>query len=123
MNYSGIAKNVLAALKSAGQQVLITHTTPSAYDPAAGYSAPTTASEFGYGAILLQSPKTPTDVVIPNTMVLAQERHLFLAASGLTFAPSLGDTITLATSETFTVVDLIVFTPAGVPLYYDLTLQ
>lgn len=123
MNYAGIAANVLAALKSVGQKVLLTHTAPGAYDPATGLGAPTITTTYGWGAMLLLSPRAMTDMEIAGTLVAAEEKHLFLSAAGLSFAPSLGDHITLATSQDFVVSSFITFNPAGVPLYYDLTLQ
>lgn len=113
--YDEMAATALSLLGEFGQAVTITRTTSGGYDPAAGgITAPTTASQSG-SAVVREYARQHVD----GTLIQAGDKRVILSASGLSFAPAPGDSVT-AGGDVLQVVSVIERNPAGTPLVYEL---
>lgn len=113
--YDEMAATALALLSEFGQPVTIARTTPGGYDPATGgVTAPITTSQAG-SAVVREYARQHID----GTLIQAGDKRVIVAASGLTFAPAPGDSVT-ASGDVLQVVSVIERNPAGTALVYEL---
>lgn len=113
--YDEMAAVALELLREFGQPVIIARTTAGSYDPGTGVeSDPVTASQAG-SAVVREYDRR----FIDGAMIMAGDKRVILAASGLTFAPMPGDSV-MAGGGMLHVVSVLERNPAGTPLVYEL---
>lgn len=112
--YDEMAVVALELLGEFGQGVTIARTTSGGYDPATGGVTAPTASQSG-SAVVREYARQHVD----GTLIQSGDKRVILAASGLTFAPAPGDSVT-AGGDVLQVVSVIERNPAGTPLVYEL---
>jgi len=107
-----------------GQTVTLTREVSGTYDPTTGTSAITTSTQTGKGVIL---PFSAGLRKLAGTNIAIGDKQCLLSAlktdgSALT-APVVGDTLTDSNSVVYEIVEVNPLEPAGLRIFYDLTLR
>ena len=121
MNYTRAAATALRLLqpppKGGGAVVTLTTQTAEAYDPTTGAATVTTSTQYGYG---VRADWTKQDE--SWTLVAVNDVKLIMAASGITTAPKVNDTV-LYDGITSTIISVKPAQPATVAIVYILNLR
>ena len=121
MNYARAAATALRLLQlppdGGGATVTLTTQTSGAYDPTTGSATVTTSTQSGYGVRVDWTKQDES-----WTLVQVNDVKLVLAASGITTAPKVNDTV-LFDGITYTVISVKPAQPATVAIVYMLNLR
>ena len=121
MNYIRAAATALRLLQpppnGGGAAVTLTTQTAGSYDPTTGAATVTTATQSGFG---IRTDWTKQDE--SWTLVAVNDVKLIMAASGLTTAPKVNDTV-LFDGITYTIISVKPAQPATVAIVYTLNLR
>lgn len=110
--------SVLQALTYAGQGLTITKVTEGTYNPATGTTSGGSTTDYT-GTGLLHAYR---NFDIDGTRILATDRKLILAASGLSYVPTTGDKITYG-STVYSVIAISPFEFNGTAFAYVLQVR
>jgi hypothetical protein len=130
MNYSALAGNVVAIIRDAGQEISISHVVPSegwekSWDPVTDTpywvdsegvtttTDPATLSTRSGYAVEVKNRNTP------GQSLEVKRYRTWLS----TITPDIGDEITTAAGQTFTVVAVNTVQPGGVTLYAEVQVE
>ena len=116
-NYSPSVATALKLIAKFGAAVTLTTQTTGAYDIPTGAATVTTSTQSGYG---VRTEWTKQDE--SWTLVQVNDVKLVLAASGITTAPKVNDTV-LFDGISYTVISVKPAQPATVAIVYTLNLR
>lgn len=121
--YAQVRTAVHKLLKTAGQELTLTRVIEGAYDTATSSAATTTSTQTGIGAIFDRGDKD-----IDGTLIRVGDKQLILSplnSDGVAItAPQLGDTVTTAAVDRYTVEEpLKELNPGGTVVAYDCNLR
>lgn len=117
--YDDMAAAALELITEFGQTGTLSDVTPGTYDPVTGETTgDTPISQTGQLILLDYSLQESGAKYNEGSQVLAGDKKILLAASGLSWAPLMTTRIT-ADGDAWQVVNIKVSNPAGTPLVYE----
>lgn len=111
-------------IETKGQTVTLTRRTAGAYNPATGSAAVTETTQTGKGVILPFGPGLRRQ---GGTSITADDRQCLLSALNSAGAaltePKVGDKLTDASGQVWSVIEVSPLAPAGLKIMFDLTIR
>ena len=120
----------LLSTSGKSQTVTLTHVSGGTYNTATSQvTGAGTVTQTTSGIVSEYSSKTRGGLQRQDgSLIQSGDRNLRLSAFttagvALSPAPSLDDTVTLASGQTYTITTVSTFAPAGLPIYYDCNIR